>query len=55
MAHDGQDMPMTQVILPDLLGLTSAAVPAAETVLARATDLSARPPDGRWPHLCNSA
>ncbi|MGB5558407.1 MAG: acyl-CoA dehydrogenase family protein, partial [Paracoccaceae bacterium] len=39
MAHDGQDMPMTQVILPDLLGLTSAAVPAAETVLAGATDL----------------
>jgi len=39
MAHDGQDLPMTQVILPDLLGLTSAAVPAAEAVLKRATDI----------------
>ncbi len=39
MAHDGQDIQMTTVILPDLLGQTSAALPAAEAVLARGTDL----------------
>lgn len=37
MAHDGQDMAMTQTaLLPDLLGLTGAAVPAAIAILDKA-------------------
>ena len=37
MAHDGQDISMTEtVILPDLLGLTAEAVPAAEALYDRA-------------------
>ncbi|MFO7805380.1 MAG: acyl-CoA dehydrogenase family protein [Paracoccaceae bacterium] len=37
MAHDGQDFPMTApVILPDLLTLTGAAMPAVDDVLSRA-------------------
>ena len=38
MAHDGQDMTQmtTSAILPDLLALTRAAVPAVETVFERA-------------------
>ncbi len=39
MPHDGQDMPVTHVTLPDLLDLTSAAVPAVETVMATAAAL----------------
>ena len=39
MAHDGQDMAMTQTaLLPDLLGLTGAAVPAAIAILDKAKD-----------------
>ena len=39
MAHDGQDRTLqSSVILDDLLALTAAAVPAAETVLEKATD-----------------
>ncbi len=40
MAHDGQDMTnMTQpAVLPDLLTLTAAALPAVETVFSRARD-----------------
>ncbi len=50
MAHDGQDMTMTQtVILPDLLSLTAAAVPPAEAILdiarTRVRDLVSK--DGR--------
>ncbi len=38
MAHDGQDSPVAQpALLPDLLRLTSDAVPAAEALLERAT------------------
>ena len=40
MAHDGQDVTnmTTQALLPDLLALTGAAVPAVETVFERARD-----------------
>ncbi len=38
MPHDGQDMPVQTVLLPELLTLTRAAVAPAEAVLARATD-----------------
>ncbi|WP_419737768.1 acyl-CoA dehydrogenase family protein [Ruegeria sp.] len=40
MAHDGQDMTQmtTAAILPDLLALTKAAVPAVEAVFERARD-----------------
>ncbi len=39
MPHDGQDLTLdTPVLLDDLLGLTGAAVPAAEAILAQATD-----------------
>ncbi len=40
MAHDGQDMTQmtTAAILPDLLALTKAAVPALEAVFERARD-----------------
>ncbi|WP_037311085.1 acyl-CoA dehydrogenase family protein [Ruegeria halocynthiae] len=40
MAHDGQDMTQmtTSAILPDLLTLTRAAVPAVETVFERARE-----------------
>jgi len=38
MPHDGQDFPMTApVILPDLLTLTGAALPAVDDILSRAT------------------
>ncbi len=39
MAHDGSDRPMTTqtAFLPDLLGLTRAALPAVDAVLATAT------------------
>ncbi len=37
MPHDGQDMPITPtVILPDLLSLTGAALPAVESILDKA-------------------
>jgi (2S)-methylsuccinyl-CoA dehydrogenase len=39
MAHDGQPLPESPVILPDLLGLTGAAVAPTEALLARATEL----------------
>ncbi|SIS59713.1 (2S)-methylsuccinyl-CoA dehydrogenase [Roseivivax lentus] len=43
MAHDGQDLTLTgSVVLPDLLALTKAAVPAAEAVLALAKDALAK-------------
>ena len=39
MAHDGQDMTLTGTpILPDLLSLTSAALPPVDTVLTAAKD-----------------
>ena len=40
MAHDGQDMGMTQapVLLDDLLGLTAAAVPPVEAILEKAKE-----------------
>ena len=39
MPHDGQDLTLdAPVLLDDLLGLTGAAVPAAEAMLAQATD-----------------
>ena len=39
MAHDGQDMTLKQnPILPDLLALTAAALPAVDDVLTRAKD-----------------
>jgi (2S)-methylsuccinyl-CoA dehydrogenase len=50
MAHDGQDMTMTQpVILPDLLSLTAAAVAPAQAVLdaARASLRDMVSADGR--------
>ncbi len=49
MAHDGQDIGMTEVVLPELLGLTGAALPAVESLLARATDSlrSRLAPEGR--------
>jgi len=38
MPHNGQDFPMTApVILPDLLTLTGAALPAVDDILSRAT------------------
>ncbi|MBD3678017.1 MAG: acyl-CoA/acyl-ACP dehydrogenase [Rhodobacteraceae bacterium] len=47
MPHDGQDMPVESVILPDLLSHSSAVLPAAEVVLALATErLRARVTDG---------
>ncbi|MBQ2261730.1 MAG: acyl-CoA dehydrogenase family protein [Loktanella sp.] len=40
MAHDGQDLHLTQTpILPDLLALTSAALPAVDKVLTLAKDI----------------
>jgi (2S)-methylsuccinyl-CoA dehydrogenase len=36
MAHDGQDMTMQPVLLPDLLTLTAASIPAVEAVLETA-------------------
>ncbi len=39
MPHDGQELPLTQnPVVPDLLGLTAAALPAVDTVLILATD-----------------
>ncbi|MGP1356197.1 acyl-CoA dehydrogenase family protein [Roseicyclus sp.] len=38
MAHDGQPMPESPVILPDLLDLTGAAIAPAEALLGRATE-----------------
>lgn len=39
MAHDGQEIPVTQnLILPDLLALTAAALPAVDDILSRATE-----------------
>ena len=39
MAHDGQEIPVTQnIILPDLLTLTAAALPAVDDILSRATE-----------------
>ena len=37
MPHDGQDTMSKPIVLPDLLGLTEAAVPAAGALLERAT------------------
>ena len=39
MPHDGQDGTMNNAVLPDLLALTGAAVPPAESLLSHATDL----------------
>jgi len=39
MPHDGQELTIENAVLPDLLGLTAAALPPAETLLARATDV----------------
>jgi len=36
MAHDGQDMTLNTALLPDLLTLTSASLPALETMLGSA-------------------
>ncbi len=38
MPHDGQDMPLTPALLPDLLTLTKAAIAPVETLLTTATD-----------------
>ena len=38
MPHDGQDQPVTDIILPDLLSLTRAAIAPVETVFASARE-----------------